>query len=393
MDVLLTDEEKMVVASAREFLEGECSTTLVRQMEKDARGYPADLWRKAADMGWTGMCLPEAFGGQELPLIYLGLVMQEVGRALAPLPLHCTAVAAMAIASAASNALKQQILPAVCGGDVVLTWAFSEKDPRLLPETVQLSAQQQGDHFVLNGSKMFVDFFVASDHCLVAARTSQPNSLSDGISLFLVDSKASGISYVALKTLAKDQQCEVIFKDVKVSQSQLVGELHQGWPVMAKTLDLATVLLCTQMLGATRMDAEMAIDHAKFREAFGQPIGAFQSIQHTCADMIISIDGGELLAYEALWKMDNGMPAAVEVSQAKAFCNEKCIAVVRNSQSILGGIGFMMEFDLHLWYRRVTAWAMRLGTSFEHRERIAHALLDLPGKVVLGQPVPVVATT
>jgi alkylation response protein AidB-like acyl-CoA dehydrogenase len=162
---------------------------------------------------------------------------------------------------------------------------------------------------------------------------------------------------------------------------------------MAKTLDLATVLLCTQMLGATRMDAEMAIDHAKFREAFGQPIGAFQSIQHTCADMIISIDGGELLAYEALWKMDNGMPAAVEVSQAKAFCNEKCIAVVRNSQSILGGIGFMMEFDLHLWYRRVTAWAMRLGTSFEHRERIAHALLDLPGKVVLGQPVPVVVTT
>ena len=132
-------------------------------------------------------------------------------------------------------------------------------------------------------------------------------------------------------------------------------------------------------------------DHAKFREAFGQPIGAFQSIQHMCADMIIWIDAGELLAYEALWKMDNGLPAQVEVSQAKAFCNEKCPAVARNSQSIHGGIGFMMEFDLHLWLRRITAWSMRLGTTFEHRERIARALLDSPGNVVLGRPVPPVS--
>ena len=160
-----------------------------------------------------------------------------------------------------------------------------------------------------------------------------------------------------------------------------------AWPVIRDMLDLGAVLLCTQMLGATRMDAEMAIEHAKFREAFGQPIGAFQSIQHTCADMVIWIDGGELLAYEALWKMDQGLPASVEVSQAKAFCNEKCVAVVRNSQSIHGGIGFMMEFDLHLWYRRVTSWTMRLGTSFEHRERIATALLDVPGEVMLGEPV------
>ena len=178
---------------------------------------------------------------------------------------------------------------------------------------------------------------------------------------------------------------------MRVPKANLVGPLNEGWPVMEQLLDLATILVCTQMLGATRMDAEMAIEHAKFREAFGQPIGAFQSIQHTCADMIIYIDGGELLSYEALWKMDNGMPAQVEVSQAKAFCNEKCEAVVRNSQSVHGGIGFMMEFDLHLWLRRVTAWSMRLGTAYEHRARVAHALLDFPGRVVLGQPVPPVS--
>ena len=391
MDVLLTEEEKMVATSAREFLEGECSTTLVREMEENPLGYPPELWSKCAEMGWTGMCLPEAYGGQELPLVYLGLVMQEVGRALAPLPLHSTVVTALALLRAGNAEQKEQYLPAVSEGRSILTWAFSEKDPRFKPETVQTTAVADGEYFVIQGSKLFVDYFAAADLCLVACRTAQASAANDGISLFIVDTKSAGISHVPLRTLAKDPQCEVIFNQVRVPKSSLVGALHQGWPVMQDMLDVATVLLCTQMLGATRMDAEMAIDHAKFREAFGQPIGAFQSIQHTCADMIISIDGGELLAYEALWKMDNGMPAAVEVSQAKAFCNEKCIAVVRNSQSIHGGIGFMMEFDLHLWYRRVTAWAMRLGTSFEHRARIAHALLDIPGHIVLGGPVPATA--
>ncbi len=391
MDVLLTDEEKMVATSAREFLEGECSTTLVREMEENPLGYPPELWSKCAEMGWTGMCLPEVYGGQELPLVYLGLVMQEVGRALAPVPLHSTVVTSLALARAGNAEQKGKYLPAVSEGRAILTWAFSEKDPRFKPETVHTTAVADGDHFVIQGSKLFVDFFAASDFCLVACRTAQVSSVNDGISLFIVDSKSTGISHVPLRTLAKDQQSEVIFNQVRVPKSSLVGTLNEGWPVIQEMLDVATVLLCTQMLGATRMDAEMAIDHAKFREAFGQPIGAFQSIQHTCADMIISIDGGELLAYEALWKMDNGMPAAVEVSQAKAFCNEKCIAVVRNAQSIHGGIGFMMEFDLHLWYRRVTAWAMRLGTSFEHRERIAHALLDIPGHIVLGGPVPATA--
>ncbi len=391
MDVLLTEEEQMVVTSAREFLNGECSTTLVRKMELDPLGYPLALWDKCAEMGWPGMCLPEEYGGQALPLAYLGLVLQEVGRAVAPVPLHSTAVTAIALSRHASKLVCQKILPDVCTGKTILTWAFSEEDPRFVPGSVKMQARADGDDFVLTGRKLFVDNFLASSHCLVACRSAASDASSEGISLFLVDTKAAGISSTPLRTLAKDQQCEVIFNQVRVPKSALVGKLHHGWAAMEQLLDLATVLLCTQMLGATRMDAEMAIDHAKFREAFGQPIGAFQSIQHMCADMIIWIDGGELLAYEALWKMDNGLPAQVEVSQAKAFCNEKCPAVARNSQSIHGGIGFMMEFDLHLWLRRITAWSMRLGTSFEHRERIASALLDTPGNVVLGGPVPPLA--
>ena len=391
MDVLLTEEEKMVRNSAREFFEAECSTTLVREMETDPKGYPPGLWRKAAELGWQGMALPEKYGGQDLPLVYLGLIFGEVGRAVAPLPLHSTVVAALTIASDGTEAQREAILPAVVRGDAVLTWAFTERDPRFLPETIHTQAVASGDHFVINGTKLFVDNFVAADQCLVACRTAPGSKGNAGLSLFLVDTKSPGLSHVPLVTIAKDKQSEVVFENVRVPRANLIGELNQGGPIVERMLDRATALLCAQMLGATRKDAEMAIEYAKYRVAFGQPIGAFQSIQHVCADMIVWIDGGEMLTYEALWKMDQGLPASVEVSQAKAFCNEKCEAVVRFSQIIHGGIGFMMEFDLHLWFRRVSAWTMRLGTSYEHRARIARALIDFPGRVILGRPVPVVA--
>jgi alkylation response protein AidB-like acyl-CoA dehydrogenase len=390
MDILLNDDENMIVDSAREFLQGECPTTLVRAMEADALGYSKELWAKVAELGWQGMCLPEKVGGSNMPLLYLGLVLREAGRALAPLPLHSTAVASLAIARDGTEAHQQKYLPDVVTGKSVLTWAFTERDPRFIPEAVQMSARAQGDEFVLDGTKLFVDSFVAADHCLVVARTTPGSKGDKGLTLFIVDTRASGISHTPLITLAKDRQCEVNFKGVRVPKANVIGAVGDAWPIVERMLDRGTALLCAQMLGATRKDIEMAIEYAKFREAFGQPIGAFQSVQHMCADMQMWVDGGELLSFEALWRLDQGLPASVEVSQAKAFCNEKCEAAVRNSQSIHGGIGFMMEFDLQLWFRRVSAWTMRMGTTYEHRARIAHALIDIPGEVILGRPVPVV---
>ncbi len=390
MDVLLNDDESQIVDSAREFLAGECPTTLVRAMETDPLGYSKDLWGKVAELGWQGMCLPEKVGGSDMPLGYLGLVLREAGRALAPLPLHCTAVASLVIARDGSAAQQEKYLPDVVAGKSILTWAFTERDPRFIPEAVQMSARAQDEHFVLDGVKLFVDSFPAADHCLVVARTTPGSKGAQGLTLFVVDARSKGISQTPLITLAKDRQSEVTFKAVRVPAANVIGPVGEAWPIVERMLDRGTALLCAQMVGATRKDIEMAIEYAKFREAFGQPIGAFQSVQHMCADMQIWVDGGELLTFEALWKMDQGLPASVEVSQAKAFCNEKCEAAIRNSQSIHGGIGFMMEFDLQLWFRRVSAWTMRMGTAFEHRARIAHALIDIPGVVLLGRPVPAV---
>ena len=384
MDVLPGEEEQMVKNLAREFLEAECPPSLAREMEKDNLGYPPELWKKISDLGWFGMSLPETYGGQGLPLSYLGLISEELGRVIAPVPFLSTMVAALTIAADGTDQQKQSILPHISSGDMRLTWAFQELNPKLNPESIRTTATETDGGYVLNGTKMFVDNYVAADKILVTCRTSPATEISSGLSMFIIDTNLSGMVETPLVTIAKDKQSKVTFEGVKISKDDLIGELDQGWDIAVDMLDRGTALLCAQMVGAARKDIEIGIEYAKNRVAFGRPIGAFQSVQHMCADMTIWVDGAQMLTYEALWKMDEGIPASVDVSQAKAFCNDKCQAAVRSSQVLHGGMGFMMEFDLHLWYRRVCAWTMRLGTSFEHRARVSKALIEEPGRVRLG---------
>ena len=390
MNVLPNEEELMVKNAAREFLTAECPPSLPRAVEQDERGYSVELWEKMAALGWFGISLPESHGGGGLPVTYLGLILEECGRAIAPVPFHSTATAALAVARHGSDEQQQSILPRIARGDLIMTWAAQEQDPRLRPDAIQCRGEVDGDSLVITGIKHFVDNFSAAELMVTAVRTAPPTDDNAGITLVIVPTNSAGIIETRLTTLAKDSQSKLALDGVRVPLSNVIGEVNQGWPAASDMLDVGTALLCAQITGAARKDAEMAIDYAKNRVAFGRPIAGFQSIQHLCADMIVWTDGAQLLTYEALWKLDSGLPFGVEVSQAKAFTNDKCQATVRSSQQIHGGIGFMMEFDLHLWYRRVTAWTMRLGTSFEHRARVARALLDQPGEVRLGmnlQPV------
>ncbi len=390
MNVLPSEEELMVKNAAREFLDVESPPSLARAIEQDELGYSVDLWNQMAALGWFGISLPESYGGGGLPVTYLGLILEECGRAIAPVPFHSSATAALAVARHGSADQQQSILPRVARGDLIMTWAVQEQDPRLRPDAIQCQAQVDGDSLVINGVKNFVDNFSAAELMVMAVRTAPPSDHHAGVTLAIVPTNSAGISESRLTTLAKDSQSKLSLDGVRVPLANVIGEINHGWPATSDLLDVGTALLCAQIIGAARKDAEMAIDYAKNRVAFGRPLAGFQSIQHLCTDMIVWVDGAQLLTYEALWKLDAGLPFGVEVSQAKAFTNDKCQATVRSSQQIHGGIGFMMEFDLHLWYRRVTAWTMRMGTSFEHRARVARSLLDQPGQVRLGmnlQPV------
>lgn len=375
MDVLFNETEELLQRTTREMLEIESPPQLAREMEQDPVGFSADLWKKMADLGWLGLALPEAYGGQDLGLTLLGIVAAELGRAVAPVPFNSTMTAALTIAAEATEEQKQAILPRVCSGDGVLTWAFTEDDPRFIPSAIKLTAIPDGDAFVLSGKKRFVEFADSAEYCLLVCRTTPGGSGPEGISLLLVDMRSEGISHERLITQAKDPISEVTFDGVRVPAGNIVGQKDAAWTAVQLMIDRGTALLCAQMAGAARKTLELAVEYAKHRVAFGRPIGAFQTIAHTAADMLIWVDGAELLTYEALWRLEKGLDATAEVSQAKAFCSEKCLATARNANVIHGGLAMTAELNLNLWFRRIATWASRLGSPIEHRRRVADAVL------------------
>ena len=381
MDVLPDEQETLIQETAREFFAAESTPTLVRATETDSRRYDVALWKKLAELGWLGISLPEACGGQGLPATYAGLLLEEAGRYIAPVPLHSTLVVAIVLARHGSVA-QRALLRSVVDGDLILSFAVQGPSGAWSGAGEGLTGRREDGHVVLDGTCSFVDGFRASGRCLVLYRPE-----GGGVASAFVDTSSSGITCVDYVTTAKDSQGRVSFGGVLVPLSDVLDEPDRDKALARDLCDYAAVLMCSQLVGATRRDMEFAVEYAAQREAFGQPIGAFQAIQHLCADMLIAVDGAQLLTREALWLLDREMPASVEVSQAKAFASDKCVFVARSAQQIHGGMGFMMECDLQLWYRRIVAWSLRCGSVREHRQRVAAALLDQPGKVRLGMAI------
>ena len=380
MDILLDDQEVQIKEAASEFLAGECSSALVRKIETDALQYSPALWAKFAENGWLQLCLSEKNGGEALPLTYLGLLFELAGYHIAPIPLHSTMVPAMVI-DRHGSAEQQKLLQGVLAGELILSHAVAEKNGRWTTDSIVLEGRTEGNELVLNGVKSFVGSYRASQLCLVLYRDVQA---SGKLGAVLVPTDTKGLSSEALVSMAKDGESNLKFDNVRVPLSARIGQPDAGHAVALEVMDLSAVLYASMMAGAGRRTLDMAVAHAKQREAFGQPIGAFQAIQHLCANMVNAIDGTTMLSREALWRMDQKLPYRVNVAQAKSFGNEQCMMVVRSAQQIHGGMGFIRDFDLNLWYRRVASWSLRGGTAAEHRRTIAAALLDQPGKVRIG---------
>ena len=378
MDVLLNQEEEMIRDGLRRFFETECDTDRVRGIEDGETRIDGNLWQQLAELGWLGLALPAAYGGGEAPFTQLILLFEEAGRALAPVPLHSHVVTSLALAQAVDSgvggAFGEEFIHSACLGETRLTWAWEERLPNMGPEAVLLRAIPDGNGWLLNGSKRMVEAFEISDYCLLAVRTDPTKQAREGLSLLLVRPDAEGISSRLQRTLAGDGHSIVQFDNVHVDGEALVGIVDEGWDLAQPMLERAMVLNCAMIVGATRRAAERAFDYAKQRIAFGHPIGSFQAIQHTCADMITWVDGAELLTREAGWRIAQGLDAALSVAAAKSFTNERCQMVLREANQIHGGYAQVKEYDQQLWYRRAAAWCMRLGTSTEHRRTVAQEL-------------------
>ena len=382
MNTLPDEQEVEVQQAVAQFLKTECTPVLIRASEVGFSGYSKQLWEKFSSLGWLTLCLPEDVGGQALPMTYLGLLLEEVGRYIAPLPVHSTMVPALILAKYGSPD-QRALLKHVGAGSLMLSFAATGKSGLWSADALSVKGRRDGDDIVLSGASYFVDHFSTSEKSLVALRLIDGGTGRDEPAAFLVDTASKGITVQQLHPMAKDNECVVTFDNVRVPAANMLGRPGQGADIVNQLQNYAAVLLVSQMQGAARQAMESAVEYVNNREAFGQPIGAFQAIQHMAADMMNAVDGSQLLAREAIWRLSRGQPANVEVSQAKAFANEKCLMVCRSAQQMFGGLGFISECDINLWFRRVASWSLRCGTTYEHRARVASILLDTPGLVRL----------
>jgi alkylation response protein AidB-like acyl-CoA dehydrogenase len=373
MDLGLSEEQEMLRNFARDFLEKECPEQHVRDMEEDEKGYSPELWNKMAQQGWQGLIIPEQYGGANFNFMDLIILIEEFGRSLVPGPFIPTTVAALAILEAGSEDQKKAHLPRIASGEQIWTLAFTEPSARFDASGVQLTAKKEGNDYVLNGTKLFVRDSHVADNMVVVARTG--GSGEDGISLFIVDSKAPGITHNVLRTIASDKQSEIKFENVRVPASNLMGAEGQGWAAFKKIANKATVIECAYLVGLSQQDFDISVNYAKERVQFGRPIGSFQAIQHKAADMVTDVDGSRYIMYKAAWAVAEGEPDADEqVHMAKAWISEASRRVVAHGQQIHGGIGFTKDYKIQLFFRRQKAAELAWGDADYHRELVAQGM-------------------
>lgn len=372
MNYDLNEEQNMLKESANKFLTGECSSEFVRAMVADEKGFTPELWQKMAELGWIGLPIPEEYDGSGMDFLDLAVLLSEMGRVCLPGPFFSTVVlGALTIVEAGSEEQKKNILPDLAEGNRKLTLAWLEGGGSCAPESIRLAARPDGDGHILSGTKLFVPDAHVADTIICAARTGDEPT---DISLFLVDASADGVGVTVLDTLAGDKQCEVVFENVAVSGADVLGEIGKGWPILEKTLLMAAVAKSAETIGAAEYVLTTAVDYAKVREQFGRPVGAFQAVQHHCANMLTYADTNKFMVYEAAWRIASGLPFAEQASMCKAWVGESHRKLVALGHQVLGGVGFMEEHDLHLYFNRAKAAEQMFGDSDFHRELVAREM-------------------
>ena len=369
MDFSLSEEQEMLKAAGRDFLEKECPLSLIREMEEDETGYPPDLWHKIAGLGWLGLPFPTEYGGSGGSFLDLAILLEEMGRALVPGPFVSTVVhCGLSILEAGTEEQKTNLLPGITQGETILATALTELSGLYTAEGVEARAVLGNGNYIVSGTKMFVPSAHVAQYLLTAVRT------ENGITLLLIDAKSPGITYTPLRTIASDKQFEVVFDEVPVPQANVLGQPDNGWPIVEQILRRAAVAECAMMLGGARRVLEMTLDYARERVQYGKPIGSFQAVQHKCVDMMTDVEGARHLTYQAAWKLSEGFPCSMEVSMAKAWSGAASSRTCAQACHLHGAIGYTWDHDLQLFLRRIKASELVFGDATFHEEIVAQQL-------------------
>ncbi len=374
---VLSEEQTMIRDGAKSWVQEKSPVTAFRKLRDsgNADGFDRGVWKEMAEMGWAGILIPEEFGGTGLGYLTLGLVLEETGRTLTASPLVSTALTATtALLLGGNDAQKKKYLPQIAEGKLIATLAVDE-GPHHAPEKISMKAEKSGSGYKLNGKKSFVLDGGVADLIIVAARTSGKAGEKGGITLFLVDGKANGLSREKLKTVDSRGVANLTFTNVEVGADQILGAADQGDGILESTLDRARAGLAAEMLGHAMQSFDVTLDYLKTRVQFGQVIGTFQALQHRAAKMFTDLELARSCVEGALQAIDrDANDVAQMASLAKAKVGDLVHLVSNEMVQMHGGIGMTDAHDAGLYLKRARAQEATFGGSSYHRDRYATLL-------------------
>jgi alkylation response protein AidB-like acyl-CoA dehydrogenase len=362
MNFSFSEDQTLLRNSVRAALDEQCKPAHVRAMMEDDRGYGEALWGEMAKLGWLGLPFAEEQGGAGLGLVELALVLEEMGRAAYPGPYFASVVlAGLGLQAGGSAAQQEKWLPAIASGQARGTAALLEDSLDWDPAATTATATRTGAGWSITGVKRFVPWAHVADVALVPARA------PEGVSLFLVDPRAAGVTLTPMVGIDLATRWSEMSLDG--AAAELMGPAGGAGPVLEGLLRRAAVGASAEMLGAARRCLDMSVGYAKVREQFGQLIGSFQAIRHRCAEMLLEVEKAHAAVYYAAWALSAGAEdAAMAASVCKSFVSEAARQVCGDAIQVHGGIGFTWEYDLHLYFKRAKALEPLYGDAAYHRE-------------------------
>jgi alkylation response protein AidB-like acyl-CoA dehydrogenase len=375
LDLDFSPEQEMLRQTTRDVLQRHCPLDVVRDMEDNPTGYPLSLWTQLGELDLIGLLLPPEHGGSGMTLVEGVALYQEFGRALAPIPHFVSAVLSGGVlARSASDTVKTRWLDGLASGEAIFTPAWLEPENGYSARGIEARAEPDGEGgFRLSGTKRHVAFAAAADRLVVLARTGDD---AEAIDLFLVDPTAVGVTLRQQFTIASDTQYEVTFDNVALSGQDRIGAAGTGWATWRDVLEPALVLLAAQAVGGARYALEITNQYAKDRQQFDKPLGAFQALAHNLADAVTNLDGAEQLVHEAAWAGASGRSLRSLAPMSKLFACRTFRDITAMAQQIFGGVGFTLDFDIQLYFRRAKQQQVMWSNDLSLEDAVAAALLD-----------------
>ena len=374
MALILNEEQQSLKDIAREFLQKNAPVTHFRKIRdtENELGYDETLWKEMVDLGWSGILIPEEYGGFDFGMVGMGSIFEEMGKTLTPSPLFSTGVLGASLISLGGNdSQKQSLLPKIVDGSLTTALALEEGN-RHSPYSINTKAVKDGDNFKISGEKTFVIDGHTADLLIVAARTEGSTDDSSGISLFLVDPDSEGIEITRTSMVDSRNAASIQFKDAIVSSSEILGEQNNGAGILEEVLDRAQIAISAEMLGNASQAFDITLEYLKERKQFGAVIGTFQALQHRAAEMYSELEltkSSVIAACNAVDENSNDLKRMASLAKFKA--GETNYLVTNEAVQMHGGVGVTDEYDVGLYMKRARVTEQIFGNSEYHLDRYA----------------------